>query len=167
MAADNTLFRAIFATLPTAVAVVTALDRDGTPRGFTCNAVTAVSADPPLLLVCVDRTSVTSAALRTAGAFVVNFLAADAAGTSRRFAGKGEDKFDGVATTPSRAAGGAPVLTGDAVAVAECVTTDVVPAGDHWIVLGRVEAGSVHERDTLMYFRRTYSAWAATPAPVG
>ena len=59
---------------PTGVAVVTTLDAEGGPRGLTTNALCAVSAEPPLLLVCVDRESRTLPALLHSGRFVVNFL---------------------------------------------------------------------------------------------
>ncbi|MFI6736350.1 flavin reductase family protein [Nonomuraea sp. NPDC050451] len=152
---DAGRFRAIFGALPTAVAVVTVLDRDSVPRGLTCNAVTAVSLRPPLLLVCVDRQARSLPALRRSGAFAVNFLAEGRHELAARFAGKGEDKFAGLRWTPSPA-NGAPLLAQDVVAHAGCRLVEVIEAGDHWILLGLVESGDVHDRPPLVYRNGEY-----------
>lgn len=73
---DGQTFAQVMACWPAGVAVVTTIDASGTPRGLTTTAVTSVSLDPPLLLVCVDRTSRTLPALRYARAFAVNVLEA-------------------------------------------------------------------------------------------
>jgi flavin reductase (DIM6/NTAB) family NADH-FMN oxidoreductase RutF len=61
-------------TFPTGVTVVTTTSSDGSFKGFTSNAVTSVSMEPPMLLVCVVLTSETLPVLRDAKRFVVNFL---------------------------------------------------------------------------------------------
>ncbi|MEV6328815.1 flavin reductase family protein [Streptomyces sp. NPDC051909] len=152
-------FREIFGTFPTAIAVITAVDEDGEPRGLTCNAVCAVSASPPLLLIGVDKKSQTLPALLSSGAFVVNFLAASGAETSQVFAGKGQDKFAGVGWEPSAVAAGAPILTEVALAVAECRTEQTIEAGDHWLFIGRVDGGTVFHREPLLYCQGAYSSW--------
>jgi len=157
---DGELFRAILGSFPSGVTVVTAMDRDGTPRGLTSNAVCAVSADPPLLLVCVSKASQTLPAIRSSGAFAVNFLAEGRHEVSHRFATKDPAKFESVAWHPSNVAGGAPVLAADSLAVAECVVTGAVEAGDHWIFVGRIDGGEIRDGVPLMYFRRRYGAWA-------
>lgn len=118
------------------------------------------------MLVSVDRTSRTLPALQHARAFCVNFLKAGAEDLSTRFASKAEDKFAGVAWTPSRLAGGAPMLVEHSVAVAECLVTEVIEGGDHLIFIGHVEGGSVLGGVPLMYYRRTYATWPEErPAP--
>lgn len=161
MSMDRALFREIFAALPSAVSVITALDGAGVPCGLTSNTVCAVSQEPPLLLVCVDRGSRTLPALWHTGAFVVNFLAAHAEHVSRVFAGKSPAKFDRLRTAPAAAAAGAPILLDNLVAHAECVLHDSLPAGDHWILVGRIVAGAVYEHSPLIYVRRGYAAWPA------
>src|ERR687887_268194 len=74
---DKATFFAIMGAFPTGVTIVTALDADGAPRGLTSNAVCSVSAEPPLLLVCVDKNSNTLPALRHSRRFVVNYLRAE------------------------------------------------------------------------------------------
>ena len=78
---------------PTGVAIVTTLEPDGTPRGLTTNAVTSVSAEPPILLVCVDRNSRTLPALLHTKRFVVNFMRSDHVEICQLFASKADDKF--------------------------------------------------------------------------
>ncbi|MBA2331251.1 MAG: flavin reductase family protein [Actinobacteria bacterium] len=148
----------IMSAFPTGVAIVTTLDEHGEPRGLTTNAVCSVSADPPLLLVCVDRTSRTLAALQHAKRFVVNFMSDGRGDLCALFASKAEDKFADVRWEPGL--GGVPCLTEDALAYAECLTEEELEAGDHLILIGRVEAGSAPdpERVPILYFRRAYGS---------
>ncbi len=151
-------FVAIMSAFPTGVAVVTTLDEEGQPRGLTTNAVTSVSADPPMLLICVDRTSRTLSALRHARRFVVNFIGEEGAEVCALFASKADDKFSQVAWEPGL--GGVPLLTSDALAIAECSTDEEIEAGDHLILLGVVEAGRAAdpERVPILYYRRAYGS---------
>jgi flavin reductase (DIM6/NTAB) family NADH-FMN oxidoreductase RutF len=148
----------IMSAFPTGVAIVTTLEPDGTPRGLTTNAVTSVSAEPPILLVCVDRNSRTLPALLHTKRFVVNFMRDDHEDICRLFASKDDDKFARVAWTPGL--GGVPILHEGAVAHAECVTLDELEIGDHVVVTGEVEAGSAPAAGDvpIVYFRRSYSS---------
>ncbi|MFF5138971.1 flavin reductase family protein [Streptomyces sp. NPDC013157] len=159
MAVDAQRFRELFGSYPTSVSVVTTVDADGTPRGLTCNAMTAVSAAPPMLLVCVDRNSQSLSALRHSGAFVVHVLAENGRTASDVFASKADAKFEGLRWRPAALAGGAPVLADVALAHAECRIVQHVEAGDHWILVARVEAAEVYRRRPLLYQRGTYSVW--------
>ncbi|PYC83784.1 flavin reductase [Streptomyces tateyamensis] len=166
MAIGPDLFREVFGSFPTSVSIITALDEEGEPRGFTCNAVCAVSADPALLLICVDKKSQTLPAIAASGTFVVNVLAAAGEDASRVFAGKENDKFAAVDWRPSAVADGAPVLADIALAAAECRVVDAVQGGDHWIFIARVEGAQVFHRAPLMYFKRRYSSWGPQLAAV-
>ncbi len=159
MPVDLDVFRAIVGSFPTGVTIVTARDVDASPRGLTSNAFASVSARPPLVLVCVDKSSNTLRAVRNSRAFAVNFLSAGREKLAARFASKAADKFSGVAWRPSAAAGGAPILAEDSVAVAECTVVDAIEAGDHWIFVGSVEGGEVFGGHPLMYYRRAYAIW--------
>jgi len=159
---DRGLFLEIMASFPSGVGVVATID--GTePRGLTTTALASVSADPPLLLVCVDVTSRTLPSLLERRGFVVNFLRSGRDELARRFASKAERKFDGISWRPSPA--GLPVLHEDAVAWAECATEQEIEAGDHLILLGLVEQGGALRpgEAPLLYYRRRYSEW--TPGP--
>jgi len=157
-------FVAIMAAFPTGVAIVTAVDVDGTPRGLTTNAVTSVSLVPPILLVCLDLSSRTLPAVRHSGRFVVNFMSANCEAVCRKFASKDDDKFDHVRWERGRE--GVPVLVGHAVAFAECLVRDDLEVGDHAVLTGLVEGGSPPEStgEPLLYFRRSYHPARGTRA---
>jgi flavin-dependent trigonelline monooxygenase, reductase component len=159
MPVDDKLFRAILGSFPTGVAIVTALSDEGLPRGLTTNAITSVSARPPLMLVCVEKRSQTLPAIVDAGAFVVNFLEAGREALSRRFATKAADKFVGLVWTPSAVAKGAPIFGADSIAYAECLVVQAIDAGDHTVFLASIEGGEVRNGLPLMHFRRGYAAW--------
>lgn len=158
MAVARDEFFAIMSAFPTGVAIVTTLEPDGTPRGLTTNAVTSVSAAPPILLVSVDRGSRTLPALLRSKRFVVNFMRDDCAELCALFASKADDKFSQVAWTPGL--GGVPILHEGAVAHAECATQEELDVGDHMVVTGLVEAGSAPDPSDvpIVYFRRAYSS---------
>jgi flavin reductase (DIM6/NTAB) family NADH-FMN oxidoreductase RutF len=157
-------FFAIMSRFASGVAVVTTLDADGAPKGLTSSAVCSVSAAPPLLLVCVDRASRTLPALLDRGEWVVNFLGADRHTVSALFAGKGDDKFRGITWRPAH--NGMPWLHEDALSHAVCRTEEVIEAGDHVVLLGRVEAGEVTPgiEQPLVYFKRTYHTLGNGPS---
>jgi flavin reductase (DIM6/NTAB) family NADH-FMN oxidoreductase RutF len=158
---ERTRFFEVMSSFPTGVAVVATIAADGTPRGLSSNAVCSVSAEPPLLLVCVDRTSRTLAALRHRRRFVVSFLRAGTEEVARLFASKADDKFERVAWRP--AGNGMPWLHEDALGHAECEVQREVEAGDHVVFVARVVDGSPPRDgdDPLVYFRRRYSRWHA------
>jgi flavin reductase (DIM6/NTAB) family NADH-FMN oxidoreductase RutF len=160
MPVDRETFAEIMASFPSGVAIVTTLDEAGEPKGLTTSAVASVSAEPPLLLVCVDFTSRTLPALRAGGRFLVNFMRAGTAELCRLFASKAEDKFAAVAWRPTES--GMPLLREDAIAWAECVTVQEVEAGDHVVLVGQVEAGEppAAGEQPLVYYRRVWGAWA-------
>jgi flavin reductase (DIM6/NTAB) family NADH-FMN oxidoreductase RutF len=161
MALSRDEFFAIMSAFPTGVAIVTTLDEQGEPKGLTTNAVCSVSAEPPLLLVCVDKTSRTLAALRHARRFVVNFMSDGRADLCALFASKADDKFADVYW--ERGLGGVPCLTDDALAYAECLTQEELEAGDHLILIGLVEAGRPPDPEAtpILYYRKSYGS---TPA---
>lgn len=161
MAVSRETFVEVMTSFPTGVAVVTTVDGAGLPWGLTSNAVASVSADPPMLLVCVSKTSRTLPALLERRGFLVNFMGEHAAAVCDRFASKAnsEEKF---ATTPwRRSDAGHPHLTADSVAYADCETAAEVEAGSHLILVGRVLDARVTApgRAPIAYYRRSYRAW--------
>jgi flavin reductase (DIM6/NTAB) family NADH-FMN oxidoreductase RutF len=156
---DRATFFAIMGAFPTGVGIVTTLDQDQQPKGLTSNALCSVSAEPPLLLVCVDKNSNTLPALRHTKKFVVNYLSAGRGDLSNLFASKEPDKFNGISWRPAN--NGMPWLHADSIAYAECNVAQELDAGDHIIFLGEVVGGQPPAPGTkpLMYFRRTYGTW--------
>jgi flavin reductase (DIM6/NTAB) family NADH-FMN oxidoreductase RutF len=156
---DRATFFATMGAFPTGVTIVTTLDGQGEPKGLTSNAICSVSADPCLLLVCVDQASNTLPGLRFSRRFVVNYLGPGAAALATLFASKEPDKFRGVEWKP--ALNGMPLLHRDSIAHAECTTVDEIVAGDHIILLARVDSGQPPRSEDLplMYFRRQFATW--------
>ncbi len=157
---DQHALRSIMGAFPKGVTVVTTVDATGAPRGLTPNDVASVSSEPPMLLVCINKTSTTLAALRHSRKWAVNYLLAGTSEVSNQFATKLPDKFFGVEWRPGEL--GVPVLQHAALAYAECTTHQEIDAGDHVILIGMVAAGQPPAPGTLplMYFRRTYATWS-------
>ncbi len=158
-------FREAMAHFATGVTVVTSVDADGEPVGTTANAVTSLSLDPPLVIVCFDLGSLTLRAIRGHGAFVVNVLAAPQQHLSRNFARRGlAAAWDGV--RHRRGATGSPRLE-DVLAVLECTVEHALPGGDHEIIVGRVRhaESSANPNGPLVFFRGSYAALADQDLP--
>lgn len=154
MAIDPFEFRRVLGHWATGVAVVTSCDADGSPRGFTANAFTSLSLDPPLVLVCVDRAGNSHDCIREAGVFAVSVLGAGEEALARRFADPDDgDRFDGI--TPANAATGAPVLE-DALAWVDCRVAHEYPGGDHTIFVGEVLAAGAVQGDPLIFYGGGY-----------
>ena len=154
-------FRGLMSAFPTGVAVITTIDADGEPRGMTANAVSSISARPPLLMVALDSRSGTLTDIERHGAFAVNILAGSGAEVSNRFARSATARFDGIAWDASDVARGVPILTEHTTAVAECMVDSMVGAGDHVVIFGRIVAGRLNDVAPLVYHQRVYADWAA------
>jgi flavin-dependent trigonelline monooxygenase, reductase component len=145
----------------TGVTVVTAMQEDGTPRGFTANSFTSVSLDPPLVLVCVARTAGSCAVMQTSGHMAINILAEDQRHISASFASRSGTRFDGLDW--HRGASGAPILPGTA-AMLDCVMERTIDAGDHVILMGRVIDFAHAPIAPLGYCRGAYVSFGAERA---
>ena len=149
-------FRRALGHFATGVTIVTTWDDDSRPTGLTASAMSSVSLDPPLVLVCVSHKSQSYPSFKVGRRFAVNVLAAEQEALARRFASSslsGAEKFDGVAyhTSPL----GLPVID-LALAEFECTVVHAYPGGDHTIFVGQVEALDAHGdqgREPLLYYR--------------
>jgi flavin reductase (DIM6/NTAB) family NADH-FMN oxidoreductase RutF len=155
---DSERYRQVMSAFPSGVVVLTAFGEDGQPRGLTVSAFCAVSLDPPLALVCVDKTSNTLPAVQHTGGFTANILATGREQIARRMATKLTDKFDGISWGRPDGEVGGPVLRDDVAAFAVCALRETIDAGDHWILIGLVTAGA-HFQDAkpMVFQRRTYT----------
>jgi flavin reductase ActVB len=151
---DRDLFRAVLGRFASGITVVTARDAQGTPHGMTVSAFSSLSLDPPLVLVCVGNEATMAPVMASTETFAVNMLAESQEALSRRFAGKIDDRFAGVGYSDSDS--GDPVLD-DVLASLQCRVVARHPAGDHIIVVGRVEQGSAHDGKPLLYYRGGYA----------
>ncbi|SAK89173.1 oxygenase [Caballeronia pedi] len=152
-ALDLVEFRRALGAFVTGVTVVTTIQPDGSPRGFTANSFTSVSLDPPLILVCIAKTASSHAVFSATDHFAVSVLAEGQKAVSGVFASKSADKFTQV-DWHARATG-APLMNG-AAASFDCRTHDVVDAGDHIILIGRVVDFSHTTSSPLGYCRGAY-----------
>lgn len=147
------LFRQALGTFATGVTVVTAIDEQGRPRGFTANSFTSVSLDPPLILVCIASGSAGHAVFTNSNTFCVNVLAEDQQNLSTLFASPGDDRFSEIEWRPSH--NGNPIIDG-AITNFECDRHNIVDAGDHVILIGKVSSYEASGRSPLIYCSGSY-----------
>jgi len=155
MPIDPLEFRRTLGCFATGVTIITVADQDGKPRGLTANAFSSLSLDPPQVLVCIDHRSDTFPVIRQARAFAVNILSEEQREVSQRFAGKGEDKFNGIVHHPGET--GAPIIDG-ALAVIECQVEQAHEAGDHTVFIGYVQRVEHGQGKPLLFFRGNYAS---------
>lgn len=158
MAVSPDAFRNALRKFASGVTIVTVASGDEL-HGMTASSFASVSLSPPLVLVCLDKTSRTLSLVAQTGLFAVNVLRSDQEETSRAFSLPGQKPFESV--SHRRGANGAPVL-GDATVVLECSTYRVFEAGDHEVVLGEVTATEVAGGDPLVYYDGDYRSLRST-----
>jgi 3-hydroxy-9,10-secoandrosta-1,3,5(10)-triene-9,17-dione monooxygenase reductase component len=155
---DSAVYRRVLGHYPTGVCVVTATLADGRRAAMVVGSFTSISLDPPLVGFFPDKSSSSWPQIKAAAKFCVNILADDQKDLCRRFSAKGDDKFAGV--THQLSASGSPVLD-DVVAWIDCTLDAVHEAGDHYIVLGRVqELDIIRPEQPLLFFRGGYGSFA-------
>lgn len=137
MPVDAKTFKRVLASWASGVAVVTARHGERV-HGMTVSAFCSVSLDPPLVLVCLDKTSNTLKLVEAGKVFSVNVLAEGQEELSNRFASKAheERRFDGLDC--EHGVNGCPHIPG-AVSHLDCRVINAVDAGDHVIYVGQVE----------------------------
>jgi flavin reductase (DIM6/NTAB) family NADH-FMN oxidoreductase RutF len=157
-AVDTLRFRQVIGHFPTGVAIVTCYGPDG-PTGLTTNAVTSVSLEPLLLLVCFDNGSRTLPAVREARRFCVNVLRAGQDELARVFASKrvAREKFEAATHADAH---GVPVLDG-ALAWLACDLVALHAAGDHTIGIGGItHMDADADGEPLVFFRGEYGTFS-------
>jgi 3-hydroxy-9,10-secoandrosta-1,3,5(10)-triene-9,17-dione monooxygenase reductase component len=150
---DGRSFRDAIGRFATGVAFVTAAP-DGEPAGLIVNSLTSVSLDPPLISFCPARSSLTWQRMRRTRRFGANVLGRQHEHFARRATPAGADRFANLDW--ELGPGGVPLLT-DALASLECQIVAEQPAGDHWIVVGRVDRlHTTPVTDPLVFFAGTF-----------
>jgi flavin reductase (DIM6/NTAB) family NADH-FMN oxidoreductase RutF len=139
----------------TGVAIVTT-SLDGRIHGFTVNSFASVSAEPPTVLICVNRIATAHPLIAASQHFCVNVLALDQRRLAERFAGgEPRSRFDGVGYRIGIS--GSPILEGT-VAHVDCRVTEELTASTHTIFLGEVLDAGARDAPPLGYFNREYRA---------
>ncbi len=139
---------------PSGVAVVTTRSADGPDEGMTVSAFCSVSLEPPLVLICIEKSASVYESLTNAPQFVVNILSARQEQIARRFSIVDIDRFEGVGFSRSR--NGIAVLD-EVLGVIECKRVALHDAGDHTVIVGEVEVGRAENGTPLLYYRGGYA----------
>lgn len=154
---DASSFKQVMRRFPTGVMVLTVPDGEGM-HAATVNAVTSVSLDPPLMLVCIEKNARSHELVHFAGRFALNILAERQQALGERFAfdrearGRPADFGDGV--TGSVGA----LLFSDSLGFLECRVAEEYPGGDHTIFLARVvNLGLNEDGPPLLYYMSQFT----------
>ena len=152
-------FRDALSTFATGVTIVTAQDQQGHPVGMTASSFNSVSMDPPLILWSVTKAALSAPAFTAAKNFAIHILATDQTELSNRFSKSGVDKFS--ETDFHLDENEVPVLAGCAARL-DCTTWAIHEGGDHWIIIGHVDAIESAKKEGLVFGGGSY----ATAAPL-
>ena len=154
MPIDQDAFKQALRGWTSGVTVVTSRSGDKM-HGMTVSAFSSVSADPPLVLVCANRSSTTHGIIEEGGMFAVNILAAHQQDVSNVFASsKHEDsRLERVSWTEGET--GAPLID-EALASLECEVSSAHQEGSHTIYVGKVQAVHASDAEPLVYYKGAY-----------
>ena len=150
---ESGAFKRTMRHYPTGVTVVTSV-KEGQPRGITINAFSSVSAEPPTLLICVNREARSYLYIATSRIFCVNVLAGEQRELAERFSGKLREKqFEDIGF--DQAVTGAPVIHG-AIAYFDCAVSEEHHVGSHSIFIARVVDCAARSGSPLGYFNGNF-----------
>lgn len=153
-------YRRTIGTFATGVAVIT-MARDGELKGVTVNAVSSLSLEPLLLLVCIARGAYIHPYMVEGGAFTVNVLASDQEAASRQFSAGRHESLDLFGLPHRIGETGAPILD-NTLSFLECRVQARLPGGDHDIFVGEVVSAGVQRPDAepLIFYKSGYTGIA-------
>jgi len=152
MPVDDAQFKHALSHFASGVTIVTTA-HEGTDYGLTVASFASLSLSPPLVLVCISKSSSSHEPIVKSGTFGVSILGSDQEAISGRFAARGGDKFAGLEIR--RGTLGVP-LVANALATLECRVHEHVDGGDHSIFIGEVVDTQTREGAPLLYFRAAY-----------
>jgi 3-hydroxy-9,10-secoandrosta-1,3,5(10)-triene-9,17-dione monooxygenase reductase component len=143
-------FRRVLGHFPTGVTVITADPPGHSPVGITIGSFTSVSLDPPLVGFLPQKNSQSWPHIERSGSFCVNVLGEAQGDLCWKFTKMNDELYDDVDWR--KAPSGSPILAG-AIAWIDCDIEQVVDAGDHWFVLGRVRHLDATDGAPLLFFK--------------
>lgn len=155
---EQQIFRDVAGRFTSGVTVITTT-ASGKRYGTTASAMSSLSMDPPMILICLNKTSDTGAAVLKSGTFAVNILAKGQEHLASQFAIKGDDKF--VDVDVSEGTMGDPLLNGT-LATMQCRTVETVAGGTHTVFLAEVVGAEARDLEPLTYFRGRFGRLEAT-----
>jgi flavin reductase (DIM6/NTAB) family NADH-FMN oxidoreductase RutF len=152
MGIDSREFRRAIGRFATGVTIIT-VNTNGSFHGMTANAVTSLSLDPLLVLVCISRRARMCRMIVEARRFAINILNQHQEPLSRHFAGE----LNGDVRPTFVDVQGVPVLE-DSLASLICTVNRVINGGDHIIVVGRVDVltDAESEEQPLLFYAGSY-----------
>ncbi|WP_118183872.1 flavin reductase family protein [Paraburkholderia phosphatilytica] len=157
-------FKNAMARFTNGVTAVTTAD-NGAPAGLIATSVCSLSADPPTVIVCVNKHASSHDAILRSRFFAVNLLAADQKDVAQRFASaKGAARFDPAQWTVGKT--GAPILTGSVVSL-DCNVIATHNGYSHTIFVGEITASITHPNasaNCLLWHQRNFAAAAVAAA---
>lgn len=147
-------FRNVMRYLAGAVCIISTSGFSG-KHGLTASAVCSVSAEPPTLLVVVNRTSRTYPHIRKNGTFSVNILSEQQSDFAKLLSSKSDNQFVQV---PHTQADDGSILIDDTLAHFHCRVIAEHEAGTHTIFVGGILTGKVGSGAPLLYYNANFSA---------
>jgi 3-hydroxy-9,10-secoandrosta-1,3,5(10)-triene-9,17-dione monooxygenase reductase component len=152
-------YRRTLGLFPTGV-VVAAASHGGELSGMTIGSFTSVSIDPPLIGFLPMKDSETLELLKKSGAFCINVLSTEQNHICMQFATPGEDRFRGVSHSPTGT--GSPMID-SCLAWMDCTVHEIVDAGDHMFVMGRVQKLTTNNSDgnPLVFYGGDFGTFTA------
>lgn len=146
---DQGVFRDVIGRFASGVTVITTRTAEK-DYGTTASAVSSLSMEPPMLLICLNKTSETGKAILAAGWFAVNILSESQRELADAFAKKSPDKFQGAQI--DRGGSSVPLIRG-ALAQLECLVRETATGGTHTVFMGEVQNATGSEGAPLTYYR--------------
>jgi flavin reductase (DIM6/NTAB) family NADH-FMN oxidoreductase RutF len=146
---DPEVFRDVIGHFATGVTIITTRERDA-DYGVTVSAVSSLSLEPPMLLVCLNRSSRTQQAISRTRCFAVNILGVHQRDLARLFATARDDKFS--EATIRRGELGHPLIEG-AIGHVECEVVEEAVGGTHTVFLAEVRRAERFDGEPLLYYR--------------
>lgn len=153
MSFDVRELRNAYGAFMTGVTVVTAVSESGEKVGFTANSFTSVSVDPALVLICPAKSLSSFEVFNRCSHFAISILTEEQQDISNVFASAKGDRFSNVEWHNDEY--GVPLIDG-AAAYFSCSTYNNIDAGDHIILIGKVEAFDSNEKLGLGYAKGGY-----------
>lgn len=152
---DQNAFRQCLGQFATGVTVVTCATANGVHHGTTANSFSSVSLEPPLVLWNIAKDARSLTAYLAADRFAINVLRDDQQALSTHFAQSEDALFDDIAHDLTEY--GVPILR-QRLALLECYTEQIHEAGDHYIIVARVERFEISSGAPLLFFGGQYAA---------
>ncbi len=155
---DQSKLREVLGRFATGVTVITTCGDDAAPMGLAVNSFASVSLDPPEILWSIVSNAPSRGAFESHGSFAVNIMSEDDKDQILQFARPSHNKFEGV--NWRRGWRQVPVLD-NAIATLECDVKQMIPSGDHHIIVGSVRSIFSREGNPLVFFGGQFTSLGA------